>query len=228
MKPIVSIVMPALNEASTIAQTLQSARVLETIGLDMELILVDGGSQDNTKGVARPLADQILDAARGRARQMNAGAVKATGDYLMFLHADTRLTTQAATELQHTFTQNPVWGRFDVCIEGQPLMLRVISFMMNLRSRLTGIATGDQAIFVRRDVFEALGGFTDQPLMEDIEISKQLRKQARPACLKGPVMTSGRRWETHGVWSTMVLMWRLRWRYWRGESAQALARAYQR
>ena len=228
MKPIVSIIMPALNEASTIAQTLQSARMLETCGLNIELIVVDGGSQDNTKDVAQPLADHVIDAPRGRARQMNAGAAKATGDYLMFLHADTRLTTQAATELQHTFTQNPVWGRFDVCIEGQPLMLRVISFMMNLRSRLTGIATGDQAIFVRRDVFEALGGFIDQPLMEDIEISKQLRKRARPACLKGPVMTSGRRWEIHGVWSTMVLMWRLRWRYWRGDSAEALVRVYQR
>jgi len=228
MKPSVSIIMPALNEASTIEQTIRSARALDTLDRGVELIVVDAGSQDNTKFLAQALADHVLDAPRGRARQMNTGAAKATGDYLLFLHADTTLTTDAVAQLQHALTQSPVWGRFDVHIEGQPFMLGIISFMMNLRSRLTGIATGDQAMFVRREVFEAIGGFKDQPLMEDIELSKQLRRQASPICLKGPISTSGRRWETNGVWPTIFLMWRLRWRYWRGESTEELAKSYRR
>ena len=241
MTPSLSIIVPTLNEAGSIEQVLTSVRALDRkLSLGLELIVVDGGSQDNTKTLAQPLANQVIDAPRGRARQMNAGAAAASSDYLLFLHADTILTTAAAKELKEALTNEPVWGRFDVRIESSSednttdatennaRMFRVISFMMNQRSRLTGIATGDQAIFVRRDVFESIGGFADQPLMEDIELSKQLCKHAKPTCLKGPVITSGRRWETNGVWATIFLMWRLRWRYWRGESAEELARAYKR
>lgn len=241
MTPSLTIIVPTLNEAASIEQVLTSVRAIDReLSLGLELIVVDGGSTDDTGTLAQPLADQVLDAPRGRARQMNAGAAAAAGDYLLFLHADTILTTAAAKELKDALANEPVWGRFDVriesCIEsrvennigGHAFIFGVISFMMNRRSRYTGIATGDQAMFVRRDMFEAMGGFVDQPLMEDIELSKQLCKQARPICLKGPVVTSGRRWETNGVWSTIVLMWCLRWRYWRGESAQELARAYQR
>jgi len=221
----ISVVIPTLNEASTIAQAIYSARQL---GCETELIVVDGGSEDDTIALAQPLADQVINGARGRARQMNAGAALASGNYLLFLHADTQLPTQAVAQLQVAFDHNAAWGRFDVRISGQTRLLLVIAFMMNLRSRLTGIATGDQAMFVRRDLFESLGGFVEQPLMEDIELSKRLRQKSRPVCLKGPVITSGRRWEQCGVWSTIVLMWRLRWRYWRGESAEQLARDYRR
>jgi len=241
MTPSLSIIVPTLNEAGSIEQVLTSVRALDRkLNLGLELIVVDGGSQDNTKTLAQPLADQVIDAPRGRARQMNAGATAASSDYLLFLHADTILTTAAAEELKDALAREPMWGRFDVRIESSiednttgatesnVWMFRVISFMMNHRSRLTGIATGDQAIFVRRDVFESIGGFADQPLMEDIELSKQLCKHAKPTCPRGPVITSGRRWETNGVWTTIFLMWRLRWRYWRGQSAEELARAYKR
>jgi len=224
-----TIIVPALNEAVSIEHVLRSIRArCSDLALQTELIVVDGGSNDDTQALAQPLADHVLEAPRGRARQMNAGAAKACGEYLLFLHADTTLTQHAAIELQHALTPSPIWGRFDVRIDGRPFMLRVIAFMMNQRSRFTGIATGDQAMFVRRDVFDAVGGFADQPLMEDVELSKQLSKRAKPVCLNGPVITSGRRWETHGVWATILLMWRLRWRYWRGDSAHELARAYQR
>jgi rSAM/selenodomain-associated transferase 2 len=225
MTPAISIIMPALNETDSIEHTLVSIRALN---LGAEVIVIDGGSTDNTRELAKPLAHQLLHTDRGRARQMNAGAQAASGDYLLFLHADTELTPQAATQLQRTLEHKPIWGRFDVRISGDHHMLAIIAFMMNWRSRLTGIATGDQAIFLRREVFESMGGFADQPLMEDIELSRKLLKRSRPVCLKGPVITSGRRWQQHGVWATIVLMWRLRWRYWRGASAEQLAREYRR
>ena len=218
-----SIIIPALNEAGSIEQVLMSVR-----GLDMhaEVIVVDGGSEDNTYTLAQPLADQVIQSARGRARQMNAGATKARGKYLLFLHADTRLTPEATGQLQSAFDRDADWGRFDVRISGKPAMLKVVARLMNLRSRLSGIATGDQAMFIRRDLFESIGGFPDQPLMEDIELSRRLLKHSRPCCLTGPVTTSGRRWEQRGVWSAIGLMWRLRYRYWRGESAEQLAKEY--
>lgn len=227
MKLTLSIIVPALNEAESIERTLRSARAsVSAADLPVELIMVDGGSTDHTVSLAKSLADQVIESSRGRAQQMNAGAAIAQGDYLLFLHADTTLPIDVGRQLAVVFAGKSVWGRFDVRISGKSLMLRVIAFMMNARSRFTGIATGDQAIFVRRDVFEAIGGFADQPLMEDIELSKQLIGHARPVCLKGPVQTSGRRWESRGVWRTIALMWRLRWRYWRGESAEQLAREY--
>lgn len=157
---------------------------------------------------------------------MNAGAALARGDVLLFLHADTQLPADADAEVRQAIASGALWGRFDVRICGQAWMLRVVAALMNARSRWSGIATGDQALFVRREVFERLGGFPDQPLMEDIEMTKRLRQLARPACLRAQVTTSGRRWDSRGVWRTIFLMWRLRWRYWRGEAPEQLAQAY--
>lgn len=218
-----SIIIPALNEAGTIEQVLMSVRAMD---MPAEVIVVDGGSSDKTQQLAESLADRVIQSARGRARQMNAGAAKAKGEYLLFLHADTRLPPDAWKQLQSAFDQDAHWGRFDVRISGKLAMLKVVARVMNLRSRLTGIATGDQAMFVRRDMFESIGGFPDQPLMEDIELSRRLLRHARPRYLTGPVTTSGRRWEQRGVWTTIGLMWRLRYRYWRGESAEQLAKEY--
>jgi len=177
--------------------------------------------------IAQPLADQVISAPRGRARQMNAGAARASGDALLFLHADTELSGDADRHVCYALRSSPhARGHFDVRIVGQARMLRVVSVLMNLRSRLTGIASGDQALFMTRAAFDAVRGFPDQPLMEDIEISRRLLFLARPACLRGPIRTSGRRWDTRGVWRTIFLMWRLRWLYARGASPARLAERY--
>ena len=222
--PGLSIVVPMLNEAAGIEAALQALAPLRARGA--EVIVVDGGSSDASAARAAPLADHVLASARGRARQMNAGAAAARGDLLLFLHADTRLPDAADALLHDAVARGAMWGRFDVHIDGRPALLRLVAALMNQRSRLTGIATGDQAMFVRRDLFQHVGGFPDQPLMEDIELSRRLRALSPPCCLRQRVVTSGRRWETRGVWRTIVLMWRLRWRYWRGESPQVLAEAY--
>ncbi len=219
-----SIVVPVLDEAEAIAATLDALAAPRAVG--HEVIVVDGGSSDDTLALSRDRADAVIAGPRGRARQMNAGAKDARGDVLLFLHADTRLPPSGIERIAEAVARGAVWGRFDVRIEGRSPMLAVIATLMNARSRLTGIATGDQAMFVRRDLFERVGGFADQPLMEDIELSRRLRACAPPACLKERVVTSGRRWERRGVWRTTLLMWRLRWRYWRGAPADELARAY--
>ena len=224
MKPVLSIVMPALNEAAGIVATLEALQPLRARGV--ELVLADGGSSDATPALARPWVDAVVDASRGRALQMNAGAARAQADALVFLHADTRLPPLADVQVLQALAGGAGWGRFDVRIEGRPWMLRVVAALMNLRSRLSGIATGDQAIFVTREAFDRVGGYPVQPLMEDIEISRRLKRLGPPACLSARVCTSGRRWEQRGVWRTIVLMWRLRWRYWRGESPARLAQAY--
>lgn len=227
MKPVLSIVIPALNEAAGIEATLQALQPLRLRGV--ELVLADGGSSDATPTLAQPWVDAVVDAPRGRALQMNAGAARARADVLLFLHADTRLPPLAdvlVLQAVQRSDKGACWGRFDVRIEGRPWMLRVVAVLMNLRSRASGIATGDQAIFITRGAFERVGGFPEQVLMEDIEISRRLKRLGRPACLRARVCTSGRRWEQRGVWRTIVLMWRLRWRYWRGESPARLAEAY--
>ena len=227
MKPVLSIVIPALNEAADIEAVLHALQPLRA--RNIELVLADGGSRDRTAALARPWVDAAVDAPRGRALQMNAGAAQARADVLLFLHADTRLPPLADVLVLQAVNRRgggACWGRFDVRIEGRPWMLRVVAWLMNLRSRLSGIATGDQAIFVTREAFEQVGGFPVQPLMEDVEISRRLKRLGRPACLNARVCTSGRRWEQRGVWRTIVLMWRLRWRYWRGESPARLAEAY--
>ena len=219
-----SIILPVLNEAEGISSVLQALMPLRVRGA--EVIVVDGGSVDETVQFAAPLADKVLSSERGRAVQMNAGAARSSGDVLLFLHADTLLPENADTQVFTALNGKAGWGRFDVRISGKPWMLRVVAALMNLRSRLSGIATGDQAIFMHRATFARVGGFPVQPLMEDIEISKRLRVLTPPLCLRAQVVTSGRRWECRGVWRTIFLMWRLRWRYWRGESAQCIAQAY--
>lgn len=215
-----SIVVPVLNEAAAIVQTLAALAPLRAAG--HEVIVVDGGSDDGSAALAAPLADRVLQAPRGRARQMNAGAAAAAGEALLFLHADTRLPEGADAQVAAALARRP-WGRFDVRIEGRSALLPVIAFFMNLRSRLTGIATGDQALFVRRDAFI---GFPDLPLMEDVAFSGAMRRRARPACLGSRVVTSGRRWDERGALRTVFLMWRLRLAYWMGAAPDDLARRY--
>lgn len=225
MSTLLSIVVPLLNEAERLPALLAQLQPFRQRGC--EVILVDGGSQDATVALAQPSGLAVLHAPRGRARQMNAGAARATGNVLLFLHADTTLPADADLRI-HNALQSPgqVWGRFDVRIEGRSWLLPVVAWFINRRSRWTGIATGDQALFVRRQHFEALGGFPDQPLMEDVELSARLRRQAWPVCITEPVITSGRRWDAHGTLRTILLMWRLRFDYWRGVPAQDLARRY--
>ena len=220
-----SIIVPVLNEAAGLAELAAHLTPLTRAGA--QVLLVDGGSDDSTPELAQHAGFQVIRSERGRAQQMNTGASHAQGDTLVFLHADTRLPEGALALISTGLTATHGWGRFDVHIAGRPAMLRVVASMMNWRSRVTGIATGDQAMFMTREAFEAVGGFAVQPLMEDIEMSRQLRALSRPVCLRERVVTSGRRWETRGVWTTMVLMWRLRWAYWRGVAPAVLARAYQ-
>jgi rSAM/selenodomain-associated transferase 2 len=219
-----SIVMPTLNEAAGVLASIQSLQSWRQNGA--ELVVVDGGSTDTTIELVKPWVDQVIVTLPGRATQMNAGAKVSSKDLLLFLHADTALPIGGIEQLNQAMKQGAHWGRFNVRIEGEAFMLRVISFMMNQRSKFTGIATGDQAIFVRRDLFESVGGFPNQILMEDIELSKILRRQSKPACLSGPVFTSGRRWESNGVWKTIFLMWRLRWLYWYGVEPAKLKEMY--
>ena len=219
-----SIVIPVLNEAETIASRLDALLALRARGV--EVIVVDGGSADGSAARAAPLADRVITAPRGRGRQMNAGAEQATGEVLLFLHADTILPGSVVERIEGAVTGGALWGRFDVRIEGASFMLPIVAALMNLRSRLTGIATGDQAIFTTRDAFARVGGFPDIPLMEDIVFSTAMRRMARPACIAEKVTTSGRRWEKHGVWRTILTMWWLRLRFWLGASPQVLAREY--
>lgn len=219
-----SIIVPMLDEAASIAATLSALAVLRHAGA--EVIVVDGGSTDGSIAAAAGLADRILTSARGRARQMNAGAAVAEGEVLLFLHADTRLPVHADELIRGALAGGGGWGRFDVRIEGRSAWFPIIAGMMNLRSRWSGIATGDQAIFVRRELFMRLGGFAELPLMEDVELCIRLRRVCAPTCIAAAVTTSGRRWEKHGVLTTIVLMWWLRARFALGADPAALARAY--
>jgi rSAM/selenodomain-associated transferase 2 len=217
-----SVVVPALNEAPGIRAALEALAPLRARG--HEVIVVDGGSSDDTAQLALGLCDQLLNVPRGRALQMNAGARAATGDALLFLHADTRLPA-LADEVVLSSLQNHIWGRFDVKIEGRHPLLKVVACAMNLRSRLTGIATGDQAIFVRRAAF---AGFPEIALMEDIALCKAMKRLGPPACRRETVLTSARRWESRGVLRTILLMWRLRLMYFLGARPDHLARIYKR
>jgi len=223
--PTLSVIMPVLNEAPGLAAALQALQPLRARGV--QIIVVDGGSTDESAACACLYGVQVIHSARGRALQMNAGAQQASGDILLFLHADTQLVLNADALIRQALAAgSAVWGRFDVRIVGKPRFLRVIAAFMNARSRWSGIATGDQAMFMTREAYLAVGGFPAQPLMEDIEMSVRMCKLSRPACLRECVITSGRRWETHGVWSTLVLMWRLRLAYWCGTTPERLAALY--
>jgi rSAM/selenodomain-associated transferase 2 len=223
-----AVIIPTLNEAAAIDAALARLAPLRTRGV--RVIVADGGSTDDTVRRALAGADAVVPAPRGRARQMNAGArhpLAAESDVLLFLHADTQLPADADRLILRTLANaRNVWGRFDVSIAGSARMLAVIAAMMNLRSRLTGIATGDQAIFVERSAFVALEGFAPIALMEDIDFSRRARQLSAPLALRDKVITSGRRWEQHGVWRTIWLMWRLRAKYFFGADPAELAQQY--
>lgn len=223
-RPRLSLVIPVLDEAATLAASLAS---LQAWRGQAEIILVDGGSEDQSRAIAEPLVDKVLRSAPGRATQMNAGAAAAQGEYLLFLHCDTRLSI-APAELYTLLDQSPGWGFFSVSLSGNDWRLRLIEFGMNWRSRLTAIATGDQCLFLSRECWEHEGGFAAIPLMEDVELCKRLRRHCRPFRIAVPVVTSSRRWEQYGILKTVFTMWTLRWRYWLGADPAELARAYYR
>jgi len=222
----VSIIVPARNEARRIVATLAPLQSLRAAG--HAVIVVDGGSTDATLALATPLSDRAFAAPMGRAAQMNVGATAAAGDVLLFLHADSHLPDGAVpTMLEEMARTGRRWGRFDVTIAGASRTLALVGATMNARSRLSGIATGDQGIFVERALFESIGGYPDQPLMEDIELSRRLKRAAgAPLCLAPRIVTSGRRWEREGPWRTIVKMWGIRFAYWRGADPARLAARY--
>jgi rSAM/selenodomain-associated transferase 2 len=219
----ISIVIPVLNEEKSIATTLAALAPLKP----HELIIVDGGSTDSTREICKRLGAAVLSAPRGRGRQMNHAARQATGDVLLFLHADTRLPNSAFADM-HAALRNPqcVGGRFDVQLEGSHWMLRMIGAMISLRSRISKVATGDQAIFVRREIFDELGGYPDIPLLEDVAFSRALKRKGAVACLRSRVVTSARRWEADGIWRTIFRMWTLKLFYFLGVSPVRLKRYY--
>ncbi len=223
-----AIIIPCLNEQQHIVETLQPLQRCRAEGV--HIIVVDGGSTDDTVSLAEPLADQVLTASKGRALQMNAGAA-ACESYqgLLFLHADTVLPAAAVlTTVPTLLVSHPqAWGRFNVRLSGKQWLLRVVEWAINQRSCFTGIATGDQAMFMTRQAFEQAGGFPDIPLMEDVALSHALKRLHKPVCLKTQVLTSSRRWEQRGIVRTIVLMWSLRLAYTLGVSPQRLQQYYQ-
>lgn len=223
----IAIILPVLNEEARIADCLTLLQPLR--GQDCELIVVDGGSGDRTVALAESLADRVILSSKGRAAQMNAGARQADGDILWFLHADSLPPVDAVAHIQAALAwPDRCWGRFDVRLSGRHPLLRVVEALMNIRSRLTGIATGDQGIFVRRNLFEQVGGYPSIALMEDIALSRLLKRQGRPVCLRQRLTTSSRRWEQNGILHTILLMWRLRLAYFFGADPDQLARIYYR
>jgi rSAM/selenodomain-associated transferase 2 len=218
-----SIIIPTLNEEKVIEDCLSALQPLRN---RCEIIVVDGESIDNTRILAAPLADKVITSALGRAKQMNNGARQATGDVLIFLHADTFLPENALQLIQQEISIARPWGRFDIQLSGNPFMLKVIAQMMNWRSRLTGIATGDQVIFVARPAFEKAGQYPEIDLMEDIAFCKALKKISPPICLKAKAISSGRRWAHKGIFKTILLMWSIRLRYFFGADPQKLAFLY--
>lgn len=224
MQGRVAVIVPSLNDGEVLDRcliTLQRAR-----RLGHQVIVSDGGSTDGTQALAEPRVDAWVQGNAGRAAQMNRGAVRAEAEWLWFMHADTQFSQPLETYFSAIQNAGRDWGRFDVCFDAQDATFRLIARMMNVRSRLSGIATGDQGIFVRRELFVRMGGFAEIPLMEDIELCRRLKRHARPMCLSLPLQTSARRWQEYGVVSTVLLMWRLRLAYFLGASPQKLARQY--
>lgn len=231
-KLTVAVILPVLNEASRLSDYF--ADLYHAHRFD-EVIVVDGGSFDASVEIVCQFMSSgqfpvpcLIQTLRGRARQMHAGAIKAEADILLFLHADTVLPSEAVPQICEAICRGYVWGRFDLNLSGGHFLFRIIERMINWRSALSGIATGDQAMFVRRDVYRLLGGFSLMPLMEDIDLSRRLKEIGKPARLRTPVVTSSRRWETHGILRTVLLMWTLRFLYWLGVSLERLARWYDR
>jgi len=220
----VSIIVPTLQEAGTVGALLDDLQALRAAG--HEVIVVDGGSSDDTLALAAPACDRLLHCPPGRAVQMNAGAAVAGGDILWFVHADTRLPASAMRAIEAASEAGAGWGRFDIRLSGSRTGFRLIETLINLRSRLTGIATGDQGLFVSRELFDTVGGYPAIALMEDVALSKSLLRHGRPACLHDRLTTSSRRWEHRGMWRTVVLMWRLRLAYALGADPDTLAERY--
>ena len=219
----VSIIIPALNEERSIAATVTAVKALQPY----ELIVVDGGSTDDTCKTCQRLGVTALLSPPGRGTQMNHGARQATGDVLLFLHADTRLPGSALEDIIGALRKpHCIGGRFDVELDGAHWMFRVIGAMINLRSRISKVATGDQAIFVRRDIFAELGGYPNMALMEDVAFSRALKRRGPVVCLGSRVVTSARRWEAEGIWRTMVKMWTVKLLYFLGISPLHLKRFY--
>lgn len=219
----ISVVIPVLNEEKSIAATVAALTPLKPD----ELIIVDGGSTDGTRNICASLGIKVIPSLPGRARQMNQGALNVTGDVLLFLHADTRLPASAFEDIRAALKEpRVVGGRFDVKFDGDRWMLKMVGTMISLRSRLTKVCTGDQAIFVRRSVFEELGGYPGIPFMEDIALSRALKRKGAVACLRSRVVTSARRWEMEGVWRTIFKMWTLKSLYLLGVSPFRLKRYY--
>ncbi|MEO6031940.1 MAG: TIGR04283 family arsenosugar biosynthesis glycosyltransferase [Burkholderiaceae bacterium] len=224
MKPALCIVVPVLDEAPDLAARLGGLQQFRKRGV--RVVVVDGGSSDDSLAIAGELADLAFVAPQGRARQMNAGAAACTAEVLLFLHADTRLPDNADALVRCAALGACGWGRFDVAIDSPRPVMRIVEGLMNRRSRWTGIATGDQAMFVRGELFHRVGGFPEQPLMEDVALSALLKRHGPPACLRERVTTSARRWERHGAWRTILLMWRLRAAYFLGADPSKLALRY--
>lgn len=221
----ISIIIPVLNDESVIKTLLHQLQPYRAQG--HEVIVVDGGSCDETVSVSKSLADKVIQSGAGRALQMNNGAAQSSSDILWFLHADTKLHEKAIKKIQfYLIDKNKDWGRFNINLSGENVLFRLIEKMINIRSCVTSIATGDQGIFVKRKSFEKVKGYSKLPLMEDIDLSQKLKKYSRPACIKEALTTSSRRWEKNGIVSTVLLMWRLRFLYWLGVSADKLAAQY--
>ena len=220
-----SIIIPVLNESKNILPTLQSLHLLNDS--HHEIILVDGGSHDDTLKIAEPLVDFIYSSEKGRANQMNLGAEKSSGEILWFLHADCLIPDDAYTLIHHSLQNNHIWGRFNISLSGSKWIFRIIERLINFRSRVTSVATGDQGIFLLRSEFEKLNGYAPLALMEDIHLSKRLRKISSPVCLSDTIITSSRRWESNGIYKTILLMWYLRLAYFFGMPVSKLAKIYQ-
>ena len=221
-----SVIIPTLNEADHIKKTLSPLQIFRDQGL--EIILVDGGSTDGTCGMVVPWVDRVASQSGGRGAQLGLGAALASGVWLLFLHADTRISSDALQHLLEAIQNQPhlSWGRFHIMLSGQGLIFRVIEFLINLRSSVTRICTGDQGMFVKRQVFESVGGFPEWPILEDVELSQRLRKVSAPVMIKTSIVTSSRRWETRGVVKTILIMWLIRLGFWIGMSPVRLHRWY--
>lgn len=235
----ISFILPVLNEAVMVVEQLQRLQPYRRLG--HELVVVDGGSQDQTLSQASSLADIAVSSPAGRGRQMNRGAELASGEVLLFLHVDTVLPAAAASRIEAACGAGSVinsakktaddvagfrWGWFDVRLSNPAWSYRMIARSMNLRARMTSVCTGDQAMFVQRQLFDEVGGFPQLPLMEDVAMSKILRRVAKPRCIADAVETSSRRWEANGLFRTMLLMWQLRLLFFLGVSPSRLVKRY--
>ncbi|MFT5321306.1 MAG: rSAM/selenodomain-associated transferase 2 [Pseudohongiellaceae bacterium] len=221
----ITIIIPVLNDVDALKMLLPQLQACREQG--HELLVIDGGSSDGSIPFSRNLVDRILMTGVGRGRQMNLGAENASHNILLFLHADSRISDQCLEELLAAMSEScNHWGRFDVQLDQPGFSYSVIAAMMNLRSRLSGVSTGDQGMFVRREIFHRVGGFQSISLMEDIALSKALRKHSRPVCLSSKLLTSARRWQQQGIVKTIFLMWSLRLAYFLGANPDKLAEIY--